>query len=38
MSAVSAPVVVTASDPLVFSLSDARIVSDPANSICPGAK
>jgi beta-glucosidase len=36
MNAVAAPIVVKASDPLVFSLSDARIVSDPANSICPG--
>jgi beta-glucosidase len=38
MSAVAAPLVVSASGPLAFSLSDARIVSDPANSICPGSK
>ncbi|NIJ66055.1 beta-glucosidase [Sphingomonas leidyi] len=38
MNAVSAPVVIGAAGPLAFSLSDARIVSDPANSICPGAK
>ena len=38
MHAVSAPVVIGASGPLAFSLADARIVSDPANSICPGAK
>ncbi len=38
MNAVSAPVVIRAAGPLMFSLSDARIVSDPANSICPGTK
>jgi hypothetical protein len=30
--------VVDASGPLVFTLAEARILSDPNNSICPGAK
>lgn len=38
MNAVGAPMVVRAAAPLSFSLADARIVSDPANSICPGSK
>jgi beta-glucosidase len=36
MSKVTAPLVVDASGPLVFTLAEARIVSDPANSVCPG--
>lgn len=38
MSKVSAPIVVDASGPLVFTLSEARLLSDPNNSICPGSK
>ncbi|NYT42479.1 exo 1,3/1,4-beta-D-glucan glucohydrolase [Sphingomonas sp. R-74633] len=38
VNAVGAPLVVKASAPLSFSLADVRIVSDPANSICPGTK
>jgi beta-glucosidase len=38
VSGVGAPFVVKAAAPLAFSLADVRIVSDPANSICPGAK
>jgi beta-glucosidase len=38
VSAVGAPFVVKAAAPLSFSLAGVRIVSDPANSICPGAK
>jgi beta-glucosidase len=38
MSKVTAPVVVDASGPLVFTLSEARLLSDPNNSVCPGAK
>jgi beta-glucosidase len=36
MSKVTAPVVVDASGPLVFTLAEARILSDPNNSVCPG--
>ncbi|MCW3846409.1 exo 1,3/1,4-beta-D-glucan glucohydrolase [Sphingomonas sp. LB-2] len=35
---VTSPFVVQASAPLSFSVADVRIVSDPNNSICPGAK
>ena len=38
VNAVGAPFVVKAAAPLRFSLADVRIVSDPANSICPGTK
>jgi beta-glucosidase len=38
MRAIGAPFVVNAAAPLSFSLADVRIVSDPANSICPGTK
>jgi beta-glucosidase len=36
MSKVTAPFVVDASGPLVFTLAEARILSDPNNSVCPG--
>ncbi len=36
MSKVTAPFAVQASGPLMFSVADVRIVSDPNNSICPG--
>lgn len=35
MSKITAPVVVDASGPLVFTLAEARILSDPNNSVCP---
>lgn len=38
MTRITSPVVVDASGPLVFTLAEARILSDPNNSICPGAK
>ncbi|MES2442817.1 MAG: glycoside hydrolase family 3 N-terminal domain-containing protein [Pseudomonadota bacterium] len=38
MGKVTSPVVVDASGPLVFTLAEARILSDPNNSVCPGAK
>ena len=38
MSKVTAPVVIDAAGPLAFTLAEARIVSDPNNSVCPGAK
>ncbi|UZK64924.1 glycoside hydrolase family 3 protein [Sphingomonas sp. M1-B02] len=38
MRQVVAPFVVQASGPLRFSVADVRIVSDPNNSVCPGAK
>lgn len=34
----SAPVAIRASGPLSISIADARVVSDPANSTCPGGK
>jgi beta-glucosidase len=36
LTKVVAPFVVQASGPLVFSVADVRIVSDPNNSVCPG--
>jgi len=36
MTKVTAPVVIDASGPLVFTLGEARLVSDPLNSVCPG--
>jgi beta-glucosidase len=38
LSKISAPFVVQASGPLTFTLAEARLVSDPNNSICPGTK
>ncbi|MBO9712988.1 MAG: glycoside hydrolase family 3 C-terminal domain-containing protein [Sphingomonas sp.] len=38
LTRVSAPFVIEASGPLVFTLAEARLVSDPNNSVCPGGK
>jgi beta-glucosidase len=38
LSKIDAPLVIQASGPLVFTLAEARLVSDPANSSCPAAK
>jgi beta-glucosidase len=35
MAKITAPVVIDASGPLVFTLAEARILSDPNNSVCP---
>lgn len=36
MSRILSPLVIEASGPLTLSIADARIVSDPTNSVCPG--
>jgi beta-glucosidase len=36
MTKVVAPVVIAATGPFTLSIADARIVSDPKNSVCPG--
>jgi beta-glucosidase len=38
LTKVNAPLVLEASGPFGLSIADVRIVSDPNNSICPGAK
>ncbi|MBO9621819.1 MAG: glycoside hydrolase family 3 C-terminal domain-containing protein [Sphingomonas sp.] len=38
LTKVTAPVAIEGDTPLSLSIADARIVSDPNNSICPGAK
>jgi beta-glucosidase len=38
LSKIDAPLVFQSSGPLVLTLAEARLVSDPNNSVCPGEK